>query len=251
MHLNKKNGYFVNSLANAGDPIRTNLWKMNFDFTELRSYEEQLGTNFNIFDSETLSLLVKDYTPPTVEMAAEPIYFMGGARKVLPTTQESEDDFTITIQENNNLTGYKNLMRWMQYCVNTFGYSPANIGEEALLFTKNTYSNAFGYGAPIYKNKDDVNIGNFFVNNNTLSVDLYDYTTGEALMRISYINVFPVKLTPPKLDYSTSNLYQFQAEFRYSRYVYTIPTSSGQIAAPTTGGSSYLSRAPAQWGNSN
>lgn len=247
MNLNKKNGYFVTSLEKAGDPIRTNLWKLNFDFSELRRYEENLGTNFNIFDSETLSLLVKDYQPPTVEMNSEAIYFQGGAKKILPTTVEHDDTLVVTIQENNKLVGYKNLMRWMQYCVNSFSFSPDSIGEEATELSQSGFNNVFGYGSPIYKNKDNEVIGNFFINNHTMFADLFDYTTGDAIVRFSYINVFPVKLTPPKLDYNSSNLYQFQAEFKYSRYIYTLPTKNRAIID----GNSYTSQAPKQWGYSN
>lgn len=249
MHLNKKNGYFVSSLEKVGDPIRTNLFKVHFDFTELRRYEEALGTNFNIFDSETLSLMIKDYTPPVVEMHTDTIYYMGGAKKVLPTTQEVEDSMTLTIQENSNLTGYKNIMRWMQHCVNNYSYSPEKIGEEVLLLGSNKYNNAIGYGAPIYKNKDDLNIANFFINTHTMCVDMYDYTNGEAIMRVSYVNIFPTKITPPKLEYNSANLYQFQVEFKYSRYVYTIPTNVVDFVSKNN--SSYLAQAPAQWGNSN
>lgn len=249
MHLNKKNGYFVSALDSVGDPIRTNLWKMQFDFTELRRYEENLGANFNVFDSERLSLMVKGYQPPVIEMNTQEIYFHGGAKKVVPSTQEQDDTVVITIQENNRLTGYQNIMRWMQYCINTFAYSPEAIGEETKILSNNQFSNVYGYGSPIYKNKDDEVIGNFFVNTNTIAVDHYDYSSGEVIMRISYINIFPVKITPPKLEYNSVNLYQFQVEFKYSRHVLTIPTGKGRLTAPTS--SAYLSQSPVQWGNSN
>jgi hypothetical protein len=140
-------------------------------------------------------------------------------------------------------------MRWMQYCINTYAYSPEAIGEEVKSLTNNTFSNVYGFGSPIYKNKDDEVIGNFFVNTNTIFVDHYDYSSGEVIMRISYINIFPVKITPPKLEYNSANLYQFQVEFKYSRHVLTIPTGKGRLAVPVT--SPYLSQSPVQWGNSN
>lgn len=249
MHLNKKNGYFVSSLEKVGDPIKTNLWKMQFDFTELRRYEENLGANFNVFDSETLSLMVKDYSPPIIEMNTQSIFFHGGAKKVLPTTQQQDDTVTITIQENNRLTGYQNIMRWMQYCINTYAYSPDAIGEEVKMLSNNTFSNVYGYGSPIYKNKDEDVVGNFFVNTNTIAVDLYDYSTGEVILRVSYINIFPVKIIPPKLEYASSNLYQYQVEFKYSRHVLSIPTGNGSLSIQTN--TPYLSQSNVQWGNSN
>lgn len=246
MHLNKKNGYFVSQLEKAGEPIHTSLWRLVFDFAELRRYEENLGTNFNIFDSETLSLMVKDYTPPTVELKYDEVYYSGGSKKVLPTTTNREDTMIVTIQENNKLTGYQNIMRWMQYCVNDFSYSPERIGEENTLISKNRYDGVYGYGAPIYKNKDDDVFGNFFVNNNTVHADIYDHVSGEVILRVSYINIYPVKISSPTLDYSDPKLFEFKAEFKYSRSIYTIPTAT----VPRVN-NEYTSQTGAQWGNSN
>jgi hypothetical protein len=245
MHLNKRNGYFVSQLEKAGEPIHTTMWRLFFDFAELRRYEENLGTNFNVFDSETLSLMIKEYTPPTVEMNTDDVYYMG-AKKVLPTTNEYESTMNAIIQENNTLTGYKNIMRWMQYCVNDFSYSPEHIGEEKTLLSANRYDKVYGYGAPIYKNKDDQVFGNFFVNNNTIHADIYDHVTGEVVLRVSYINIYPTKISPPVLDYENPKLYQYRVEFKYSRYVYTVPTGSNIRI-----NNNYTSQSGVQWGNSN
>lgn len=231
MSLDKRNGYWVSQLSNANDPIRTSHWKLNFNFKDLINYEKQLGYGSNVFGGDVLSLAVKDYTPPTVEIISSTIHFLGGSAKTLPVVHNYEDSLTVTLLESNNLACHKTILRWMQYCINDYSISTADIGKDKSTFNEDNYSKLEGYGAPIYKNQDlysqfDNSVhGNFFVNHNVVYADTYDYTTGEIIMRVRYVNIYPVKVSPPKMEHSSSNLYEFTVEFKFSRFIYVLPNT--------------------------
>lgn len=230
MHRNMKNGYFVGPLTQVGDPLRTSHWAVNFNFAEFRNYETSLGKNTTVFDSKHLSVMCKDFQLPTVEMNTENVYYHGGATKVLPTTMNQETTTTITFLESNALIGHKNILRWMNYCINAYDISYVGFDETNTDINEDNYIKGQGYGVPIYKNRDtgtnNANsvFGNFFVNNETMNVDLYDYSSGEVVLRVKYVNIFPTRITQPKIEYDNSGLYTFTVEFSYSRAVYIMPT---------------------------
>ena len=230
MNLDKRNGYFVTSTEVLRDPIRSDHWKLNFDFSELRKYEMNLGVSSNTFNDTQLSLTVKDYTPPTISMNTEPIFYQGASKKVLPSSYEYEDTLVVTMLETSDLVCHKNIIKWMQYIIQNFTYSTSTIGEETTVFSATDYT-FFGYGAPVYKNAEDQVFGNFFINHNTVYADIFDYTSGDSILRVKYVNIFPVKVTQPKLEYSSSNLYEFTVEFKYSRSVYVIPTKGFSVSS--------------------
>lgn len=241
--LSKSSGYFVTQLEKLNGPIRTSHWSLNFNFNELINYENIIGLNYNVFTSDKLSLVTKDYQPPTVEMNSTTISYMGGCKKSVPTTIKQDDTLVVTMLETSDLICHKNILRWMQFCIYNYSYCIAAIGSDSAIFDSSNYNAILGYGTPIYKNKDDEVYGNFFVNNNTVYADVYDYTTGAVIMRVRYVNIYPVKISQPKLEQSTSNLYEFTVEFKFSRFVYAIPSPD-----PTTSTNSYTTESGSAWG---
>lgn len=253
MALNKKSGYWVTQLENVGEPLRTSHWKLNFNFSDLIAYEKYLGYGNNVFSGDIISLATKNYEPPTVHIATEAIYFQGGAKKSLPVVHDYEDTFTVTMLETNDLACHKNILRWMQFCINDFSVSTRPIGNDITTFDKDNYNSIEGYGAPLYKNQDKYTstnnavYGNFFVNHNVVYADIYDYVTGEIVMRVRYVNIFPIKISSPKLEYNSSNLYEFTVEFKFSRFVYVLPAS----ASTSVSSNSYNSQTATSFGRRN
>lgn len=244
MNLDKKNGYFVTKLDQLKDPIRTSHWTLNFDFTELRKYESNLGITSNTFNSRLLSLTVKDYQPPTIDMETESVYFHGGSKKALPTVYNVEDTLTVTMQETSDLVCHANILKWMQYVIYNYSMDGSSIGEEQTSLTQLPFP-FIGYGSATYRNAEEQVFGNFFINHNVVSADIFDHATGESLIRVNYINIFPTKITQPRLDYSNPSLYQFTVEFKYSRSMYVVPNTNAVISNNT-----YTSQQGKDWSRS-
>ena len=241
MNLDKRNGYFVSKLDQLKDPIRTSHWTLDFDFTELRKYEMNLGINSNTFNSRLLSLTVKDYQPPTIDMETEPVYFLGGSKKPLPTVYNVEDSLTVTMQETSDLVCHKNLLKWMQYIIFNYSMNGSAIGEDNADLTQLPFK-FLGYGAATYRNAEEQVFGNFFINHHVISASIYDYSTGNAIYKVNYVNIYPVKITQPRLEYGSSNLYTFTVEFKYSRSSYTIPNTNASVSDNT-----YTSQVGSDW----
>lgn len=247
MNLDKTTGYFaLDQFASRYDPIRTDRWKITFNFSEFTAYESTLGTDTSVFDSSAFSLLCQSYTPPSIEMFTEDIYYMGATKKVLPTAMNYETSTSITFLEDSNLTGLRNIMRWRDYCINVYAVSISSIDSESVDISAEDYYNVFGFGAPIYKNKDDEVFGNFFINKNVMKADIFDYTSGDSIFRIRYVNVFPYKVSHPSLSYDNPGLYEFTVDFAFSRVVYVIPTT---VSSSTT--TSYTSEKGYSWGKAS
>ena len=248
MTLDKRNGYWVKQIEQVNDPIRTSHWKLNFNFKDLIAYENDLGYGNNVFSGDIISLSTKDYTPPSIHIASESIYYQGGAKKNLPVVHDYEDTFSVTMLETNNLACHKNLLRWMQFCINDFSVSTKPIGNDTTTFDKDNYNQVEGYGSPLYKNQDNAVYGNFFVNHNVVYADIFDYTTGEIIMRIRYVNIFPIRISHPKLEYGSSNLYEFTVEFKFSRFLYILPGATS--ASLTNNAYNTQNSLAIPWGNS-
>jgi hypothetical protein len=214
------NGYFIDSLEKLKDPILSNRWRCNFNFSEVDILKQYSSLN------SQLTLTVKDVDFPGVKTVTDSIFFFGLEKK-LPTSADNAGTMTMTIQETEDLVGHRSLVRWHQEVMNSGAYSEATYNTEDMKFTSNDFLQNFGLNdlRPI-KNTTSAQST---VNSNVLNIELYEYQSGKVIAQVRFLNLFPVEISPVKLAQDSKELFKYNVSFSYDavRFVYSaIPTSN-------------------------
>ncbi len=216
--LDKRNGYWITQIENVRDPIRTSHWRLRFNVPLIKA---QLGSSDlfkDINSDDDLSVMVKTAKIPKVTTNTAEAWYMGQSESFTTnTTYETESTFSIL--EPADVRGYRFLGKWHQLAHNTDLYqlgssdssviSPEN--ERGINLGSAKYTSTFDGGKSVVRNR------------NWVYLELYDYTLGEVLMRVNYVNMFPTSLGDLDLSHESSDLGKYQATFKHDRITITLP----------------------------
>lgn len=214
------NGYFVDSLEKLKDPIISNRWRCNFNFTEVDVLKQYSALN------SKLTLTVKDVDFPGVKTVTDSIFFFGMEKK-LPTSVDNAGSVSVTVQETEDLVGHRSLVRWHQEVMNSGAYSEATYNTEDMKFTSNDFLKNFGLND--LRQIKNTNNAQSTVNSNVLNIELYEYQSGKVIVQARFLNLFPVEISPVKLAQDSKELFKYNVSFSYDavRFVYSaIPASN-------------------------
>jgi hypothetical protein len=216
--LDKSTGYWVSQIENVRDPIRTSHWRLRFNIPLIKA---QLGTvDFldDITSDDEISVMVKTAKIPKAVINTAEAWYMG--QSVLfatNTTYDQESSFSIL--ETANVNGYRFLGKWNQLAHNTDIYQYGAQGTSLISPTK---ERGINLGSAKYTSSYDS--GKSVVRNSGwVYLELYDYTLGEVLLRVNYINIFPSTLGELDLSHEASDLGKYTATFKHDRFNITIP----------------------------
>lgn len=214
------NGYFIDSLSKLKDPILSNRWRCNFNFTEVDVLRQYSNLNSN------LSLTVKDVDFPGVKTATDSIFFFGLERK-LPTSAENSGTVSMVIQETEDLVGHRSLVRWHQEVMNSGAYSESTYSTEDMKFTSNEFLKNFGLND--LKPTKNTTTPQSTVNTNVMNIELYEYQSSKIVMQVRFLNLYPIEVSSVKLSQESKELFKYNVTFNYDaiRFVYSaIPPSN-------------------------
>lgn len=214
------NGYFIDSLEKLKDPILSNRWRCNFNFTEVDLLKKYSALN------ALLTLTVKDVDFPGVKTVTDSIFFFGLEKK-LPTSADNAGTMSMTIQETEDLVGHRTLVRWHQEVMNSGAYSESTYNTEDMKFTSNDFLQNFGLND--LRQLKNTTSALSTVNSNVLNIELYEYQSGKVIAQARFLNLFPVEISPVKLAQDSKELFKYNVSFSYDavRFVYSaIPASN-------------------------
>ena len=214
------NGYFVDCLDKLKDPIRSNRWRANFNFSEvdaIKSYSDL---------SSDLSLIVKDIDFPGVKTVTDSIFYFGMEKK-LPTSVDNAGTLSLQVQETEDLVGHLSLLRWHQEVMNSGAFSESTFLLEDMKFSDNVFNQTFGLNdlKPIKNTTNPQST----VNSNVLNIELYEYQSGRVIIQARFLNLFPIEISPVKLSHESKDLLKYNVTFSYDavRFVHNaIPQSN-------------------------
>ena len=199
-------GYWVDSLETLKDPIRSNRWRANFNFSEVDVLKQYSTLN------SQLTLTVKDVDFPGLKTATDSIFYFGFEKK-LPTSVDNSGSITMTIQETESLVGHLSLVRWHQEIMNGGSFSELTFQQENNLFTENSFIDQFGLNE--LKPPQNTTDPQSFVNTNLLNIELYDYNKGTIIIQAKFLNVYPIEIHPAKLSYESKDLFNYNVTLNY------------------------------------
>lgn len=221
MALDKRNGYFVTAMTGLRDPIRTTHWRLRFNVPLIRA---QVGGELfpDVVSDDDIAVMVKTASVPKVIINSVESWYMG--QKVYFTTNtEYDKESSFSIQETADVRGFRFLGKWSELAHNTDLYHVGALGESAI----DPNQRGVNLGSAKYPATADG--GNSVVRNSGwLFLELYDYTTGEVILRVEYINVFPSSLGGFSLGYDNADLAKYDATFTHDYYRIILP-KNGKI----------------------
>lgn len=227
--LDRTNGYFIDSLNNLRDPIRTNLWRLNFNIAAIKAnFPSGLDFLSDIEDTDSISFMVRSATVPKITVNSAESWYMGQSSK-FSTNTEYAPTSTFEIEERQDVKGWRFLLMWNQHVHNTDALYHTKLDEAGtnrvidpesdtpVGLGTNKYPSSFNRGLSLTRNTDWV------------SLDLYDYTTGEIIMRVSYVNFWPSEIGEASLSYENPTLMKYTFTATHDRYKYVVPKINGKI----------------------
>lgn len=217
MALDKRNGYFVNAMNVLRDPIRTTHWRLRFNVPLIKA---QVGGELfpDINTDDDISVIVKNANVPKAIINHVDSWYMG-QRTIFTTNTEYETESTFNIQETADVRGFRFLGKWSELAHNTDLYQVGSLGtsaidpdaERGVNLGSAKYPASFDGGKSVVRNRG------------WLFLELYDYTTGEVVLRVEYINVFPSSLGGFPLSYDNPDLVKYDVTMKHDLYRTILP----------------------------
>lgn len=222
MALDKRNGYFVGALSTLRDPIRTTHWRLRFNVPLIKT---QVGGELfpDVNSDDDIAVMVKTASVPKVVINHVDSWYMG-QRTIFATNTEYDTESTFNIQETADVRGFRFLGKWSELAHNTDLYQVGVLGQSAI---DPDAERGVNLGSAKYPaNFDD---GKSVVRNRGwLFLELYDYTTGEVILRVEYVNVFPSSLGGFPLAFDNPDLVKYDVTFKHDLYRIILP-NNGKI----------------------
>ena len=221
--LDKRTGYFVDSIHRVRDPIRNSHWRLRFNIPLITA---QIGKDLipDISSDDDISVVIKSATIPKLEVNTAEAWYMGQS-EIFTTNSTYSKESTFKIVEPQDVRAYRFLGRWQQLAHNTDVFQWGALGTSVVDPTKDRGVNL---GSNKYTATDDG--GKSVVRNQSwVYLELYDYTTGETILRVDYINIFPKSLGELQLSHEGSELGTYDAVFAHDRHRTTFP-KNGKIS---------------------
>lgn len=219
MALDKRNGYFVTAMSTLRDPIRTSHWRLRFNVPLIKA---QVGGELmpDVNTDDDIAVMIKTASVPKVIINTAESWYMG-QKIYFQTNTEYDKETTFNIQETADVRGFRFLGKWSELAHNTDLYQLGKLGTSVI---NPDTEMGVNLGSAKYNN------GGKSVVRNTgwLYLELYDYTTGETLLRVEYVNVFPSSMGGIALGYDAPELAKYDVTFTHDFYRIILP-NNGKI----------------------
>jgi hypothetical protein len=219
MALDKRNGYFVTALSTLRDPIRTSHWRLRFNVPLIKA---EIGGTLvpDVNTDDDIAVMVKTASVPKVIINSVESWYMG-QKIYFQTNTEYDKETSFNIQETADVRGFRFLGKWSELAHNTDLYQLGSLGTSVI-----DPNNEMGVNLGSAKFPATANGGKSVVRNSGwLYLELYDYTTGETILRVEYINVWPSSLGGFELAYENPDLAKYSATFTHDYYRIVLPNN--------------------------
>ena len=214
---NTTTNYFISGIDNLRDPVRNTRWRLLIPDT-IRSAVGIAATNGPQFNGNAIpgldySLHVKTAHVPEIQITEGAHYYMGFVSNY-PVNAKLNGSMSFETILLEDIRAYEIMMGWNQACLNT-GILAGDVNGT----TQDRMSKTgirLGLGALKDASwKPDYAI----LRNQTISVQMYNWLTGDPIMTVTLINAWPSKVSGFDLTYKNdAQLVSFNFELMYDRW---------------------------------
>ena len=210
--------FFISQIDTLRDPVRNTRWRVLIDSKVFAASGISVtnGDQFSAGEDGTdnFALHVKSCAIPSLQTTVKPIDYMGFKQNhVVQATLDGDMQFATILLED--MRAYEAMLAWQQATLN----AGILIGDDG-----NDRMNLTGLKLGLGNHKDMNNPTNAVVRNNTIKVELYNWMTGDVILRVLLYNAVPTKVGDGlNLQYATADLMNFNFTLHYDRWSVQIP----------------------------
>lgn len=219
----KSTGYFVTAMESLRDPIRSTHWRLRFNVPAIKSQMGASATKLlqGIDTDDDLSIMVKTTSIPKIVINTAQAYYMGQSID-FATNTEFEKTSSLELLEPSDMIGMRFLGLWNQLVHNVDAIDVDTDGNAAI--------------SPDGELGVNLGAGKFSVtdfaksvvrNSGWVYLEMYDYTYGNVLFRVNYINCWPKEIGGGSLAHEGPNLVKFNVTLNHDRYKFILPSKFG------------------------
>lgn len=223
MAQDKSNFYWITQMMKQRDPIRTTHWRLRINTTALKTAMGNPTILNDINSDNDLTVLIKSGTVPTVSVNTADSWYMG-QKMAFATNSEFDYNLDWTIQESADLKAFRFFALWNQHVHNVNALAIDKYNNPAIDAIKDTGVNL---GSGKFTAEDYPN--SVVRNTDWIWLELYDYTQGYVLLRVSFVNFFPKKVGGISLQYDQGGLATWQLTSNQDAYEYVVPSKFGSM----------------------
>jgi hypothetical protein len=221
----KSNFYWISQMSSQRDPIRTTHWRLRVNTAAIKTAMGNPSILSDITNDQDLSVLVKTGTIPKVVVQTADSFFMG-QKMAFATNTEFDTELDWEIQETSDLKAFRFFALWNQY-VHNVGALTIDTPSTAAIDPTATNGMGVNLGSGKFTQTDFPN--SVVRNNDTIWLELYDYTQGVVLWRCSFVNFFPKSVGGISLSHESPALAKWTMTSHQDYYNFVVPSKLGSM----------------------
>lgn len=225
MSTDKSNFYWISQMESQRDPIRTTHWRFRVNTSKVINAMGNPEALRDIESDKDISVIVKNAEIPKVVTNFADAFFMG-QKMGFATNTDFDHESTFEILETSDLIGLRFFGYWHQYVHNVGLLTVDKPDKQAIDPNSDT-----GMGVNLGAGKFTQDIYPSTVSRNTdwVWLELYDYTQGVVLFRVSYVNFVPKSIGGINIKHEGANLATWSLQSRQDAYNFVIPSKFGSL----------------------
>jgi len=217
--------FYLSAIDHLRDPARNTRWRVLVPgaiFSDTGYQNTNAENLFEDTDAETddFSLHVKTCKIPDITLTQLPHDYMG-FKSFFVTNAKIDADLSFETIFLEDARAYEALLAWHQACINT---GLLKIGDNLA----DAFTDASGLKLGLGHHKDDETTR--VLRNTNVKVEMYNWYTGEVILRVNLINAVPTSVTGWDLNYLDGGLIKFNFTLHCDRWTVTVTTKGGNDA---------------------
>ncbi len=211
MPLDKTKDFFLGAIDGQRDPFRTTRWRVWVpgEVFNATGVPPTNGDSFGTLDGESdFSLNVKTSKIPDITVDTREIEYMG-FKSFHPVNANISAEIDFETQMLEDMRAYEAVLAWQQSVLNT-GVLVDGTNKDRM--------NQTGLELGLGNHKVATNPTAQVLRNQNVRVELYNWMTGDLILRLNLINAFPIRVTGPSLNAGNADLARFTFALKCDRW---------------------------------
>lgn len=217
--------FYLSAIDHLKDPARNTRWRMLIPGSIFAATGYSNTNKENLFVDTTdatdeFALHVKTCKIPDITLSHATHDYMG-FKSYFPVNAKIDADLQFQTILLEDARAWEAMLAWHQACINTGLLKVGdNLGD--------AFTGASGIRLGLGHHKDDET--NPILRNNNIKVEMYNWYTGQPIIRVTLVNAFPTSVTGWELNYAEGGLSKFNFTLHCDRWNVTITTKGGNDA---------------------
>jgi len=225
MAIDKSNFYWVSAMTSQRDPIRTTHWRLRVNTQAVKTAMGNPSILADINGDTDISVIVKTGSVPKILINSADSFFMG-QKMAFATNTEFDTESDWEVQETSDLIALRFFGMWNQYVHNVGALTIDKPANQAIDPNSST-GMGMNLGSGKFTSTDYPN--SLVRNTDWVWLELYDYTQGVVLFRVSFVNFWPKSFGGIQLTHESPSLAKWTLGSHQDYYTYVIPSKFGSM----------------------